>query len=158
VSGREKIIEQLFEAIDSDDWVAVKELQQKLRKLGNREYPPYERESITRKFSVVWPKNEDRLELYLTVGLYEDGRPCDFFFDTSKMGDFPHGVLHALAMMTSIALQYGCPIGKIIKQWRATKFLPEGFTGDPEFKICTSLLDFIGRWLEKKFAKCVRDS
>lgn len=153
---REVIVFKLVEATRLEDGEAVIELVEELAKTGAREYPPYTRASMTRKFEVPWDHKEGvpltTLEVYLTVGLYPDGRPCDLLFWGGKMGDFPHGILNALAQATSLALQYGTPIQKIIKQWKSTQFPPAGFTGDQEFPRCTSLLDMIGKWMESKFA------
>ena len=42
-------------------------------------------------------------------------------------------------------------IEKIIKQWKNTRFPPEGFTGDPRFPRCTSLLDLCAQWMQDMF-------
>jgi ribonucleoside-diphosphate reductase alpha chain len=128
----------------------------------DRRRMPTDRESITKRLQLVWPDHpcphcgaeqhaDKRLRVYATVGLYEDGTPGELFFSGDRMGKFPHGVLHNLAMMASLALQYGAPIEKVIAQWRSTRFPPEGFTGDKEFPRCTSLLDYVARWLEARF-------
>ena len=123
-------------------------------RFGERKYPPMDRESVVKKFEVSWPASGDqteKLELYMIIGMYEDGSPCDLFFACSKTGSFAHGLLSSLAMMTSIAWQHGCPVEKTIKQWRGTQFPPRGFTGDKEFPRCGSLLDYLAQYLEARF-------
>jgi len=127
----------------------------------SRDQLPINRQSLTRRFSAPWPEERcphcgeiiraDKLRIYTTVSLYDAGNPGEIFFSADQIGGFAHGLMASLAMATSIALQYGAPIEKIVKQWRATRFPPEGFTGDPDFPRCTSLLDLVGQWLEKRF-------
>lgn len=113
---------------------------------------PVERESVTRKFELVWPHGE-HVSFYITVGLYENGDPGEIAVATAKMGEFPHGVFRALAMAASLALQYGAPMSAIVAQWRGTRFPPEGFTPDPRYRRCSSLLDLVARWLDDEFCR-----
>lgn len=129
-----------------------------------REHLPRDRRSVTKRFELRWPekiceecgaesRRSQTLRVYVTVGFYDDGRPGEIFFSADRMGRFPHGMLCALAMATSIAWQHGVPLESTIKQWRATKFPPEGFTGEEEFPLCTSLLDYVAQWLEARFVR-----
>ncbi len=124
-------------------------------KFGDRKELPIERHSMNKKFQLQWPPDDDgnieTLELYLIVGLYDNGQPGELIFFGSKVGDHLHGLLAALAITASRALKHGCPIEKVISKWRGTQFEPRGFTGDPEFPRCGSILDYLAQYLEARF-------
>jgi len=86
------------------------------------------------------------------VGLYEDGRPGEIFVTIAKEGSTISGLMDAVALLTSVALQYGVPIEDLGRKFRNTRFEPYGRTGNPEIPWATSLVDYIYRWLEHKFA------
>ncbi|HVP05062.1 MAG TPA: vitamin B12-dependent ribonucleotide reductase [Dehalococcoidia bacterium] len=111
-----------------------------------REHLPDERRSITHKFSVA-----DQ-EGYLTVGLYDDGRPGEVFVKISKEGSTVSGLMDAVALLTSVTLQYGVPVEDLARKLKNTRFEPYGRTTNPQIPWATSLVDYIFRWLELKFA------
>jgi ribonucleoside-diphosphate reductase alpha chain len=111
-----------------------------------REHLPDERRSITHKFRVA-----DQ-EGYVTVGLYGDGRPGEIFVKINKEGSTVSGLMDAVALLTSVTLQYGVPIEDLARKLKNTRFEPYGRTGNPEIPWATSLVDYIFRWLELKFA------
>jgi ribonucleoside-diphosphate reductase alpha chain len=108
---------------------------------------PDERRSLTHKFRV------GEQEGYLTVGLFEDGSPGEVFITISKEGSTIRGLMDSLAVMTSLALQYGVPIENLAAKFKNVRFEPYGFTSNPEIPQASSLVDYIFRWLEMKFAK-----
>lgn len=113
-----------------------------------------DRVSYTRKFKIRYKHKDgtdDVMRLYLTAGVYEDGRPGELFIRCDRLGTLARGALDSLATMISLMLQYDIPIGIIVEKLRHTRFEPAGFTGDTEFKMCTSVLDLIAQWLEKRF-------
>lgn len=110
-----------------------------------RNRPPKERQSITRKVTIGGHK------LYLTVGLYPDGKPAEIFINMAQEGSFASGMADAFAKITSVGLQYGVPIETIIKQLEHMRFDPHGFTGDSDIPFATSVADFIAQWLRKTF-------
>ncbi len=107
--------------------------------------PPRERQSITRKVAIGGHK------IYLTVGLYPDGKPAEIFINMAQEGSFASGMADAFAKVASIGLQYGVPIQTIIKQLEYMRFDPNGFTGDPDIPFATSVADFTAQWLRKTF-------
>ncbi|MCH7953429.1 MAG: vitamin B12-dependent ribonucleotide reductase, partial [Chloroflexi bacterium] len=111
-----------------------------------RERLPDERRSLTHKFRVA-----DH-EGYVTCGLYEDGRPGEIFVKISKEGSMVSGLMDAVALLTSVTLQYGVPIEELSRKLKNTRFEPYGTTGNPEIPWATSLVDYIFRWLELKFS------
>jgi ribonucleoside-diphosphate reductase alpha chain len=111
-----------------------------------REHLPNERRSITHKFQVA-----DQ-EGYITVGLYDDGRPGEIFVKINKEGSTVSGLMDAVALLTSVTLQYGVPIEELSRKLKNTRFEPYGRTTNPQIPFATSLADYIFRWLQLKFA------
>jgi ribonucleoside-diphosphate reductase alpha chain len=112
-----------------------------------RRHLPDERRSLTHKFRV------GEQEGYLTVGLFEDGSPGEVFITISKEGSTIRGLMDSLAVMTSLALQYGVPIENLAAKFKGVRFEPYGFTSNPEIPQASSIVDYIFRWLELKFGK-----
>lgn len=106
---------------------------------------PKERMSITRKVSLGGHK------LFLTVGLYKDGKPGELFITMSQQGSFAAGMADSFAKLVSIGLQYGVPVETIVSQLKHMRYQPMGFTGDNDITNCSSISDFIAQWFEKKF-------
>ncbi|RJO66739.1 MAG: vitamin B12-dependent ribonucleotide reductase [Myxococcales bacterium] len=106
---------------------------------------PNERMSITHKMVVAGHEG------YLTVGMYEDGKPGEIFIVMSKEGSTISGLLDGFATMTSLALQYGVPLADLVEKFSHMRFEPSGFTGNPEIPFAKSIYDYIFRWLAAKF-------
>jgi ribonucleoside-diphosphate reductase alpha chain len=120
-------------------------MQRELFARAQREKMPVERASITHKFSVG--VNEG----YITVGLYEDGRPGEVFIKMSKEGSTLSGVMDGLALTISIGLQYGVPLKVFVDKLVNTRFEPSGITANPKIRFVSSVLDYIARWMGGKF-------
>lgn len=112
---------------------------------AQRQRLPDERASTTHKFTVGGSEG------YITVGMYEDGRPGEVFIKMSKEGSTLSGVMDGLALTLSIGLQYGVPLRVLVDKLINTRFEPSGFTENPQIRIASSLLDYVGRWLGGKF-------
>jgi ribonucleoside-diphosphate reductase alpha chain len=106
---------------------------------------PAERTATTHKFEI------GNHEGYLTVGLYENGRPGEVFIRMAKEGSTISGLMDCFATSISIALQYGVPLNVLVKKFIHTRFEPSGFTKNPEIPIAKSIMDYIFRWLASKF-------
>jgi len=106
---------------------------------------PDERPSVTHKFRV------GEQEGYITVGLFEDGRPGEMFITISKEGSTIRGLMDSVAVLTSLALQYGVPLEDLVRKFRGVHFEPAGFTDNPELPQASSLVDYVFRWLEGRF-------
>ncbi len=106
---------------------------------------PDERTSITHKFSIGGHEG------YLTVGLYEDGKPGEIFVVMAKEGSVVSGLVDCFATSVSIALQYGVPMKVLVDKFVHTRFEPSGITGNPEIRFAKSIADYIFRWLAMKF-------
>lgn len=129
---------------------ALREIEGKIAAIERprpyREHLPDERKSITHKFQV------GDQEGYITVGLYNDGRPGEIFVKIAKEGSTVSGLMDAVALLTSVTLQYGVPIEDLARKLKNTRFEPYGRTNNPQIPWATSLVDYIFRWLELKFA------
>jgi len=120
-------------------------VQRELFARTQREKLPVERDSVTHKFSVGGHEG------YITVGMYQDGRPGEVFIKMSKEGSTLSGVMDGLALTLSIGLQYGVPLKVLVDKLLNTRFEPSGITANPNIRFATSVLDYIARWLGGKF-------
>ncbi len=87
---------------------------------------PDERRSITHKFDVGGHEG------YITVGLFEDGKPGEIFLKMSKEGSTVSGLMDSFATAISLTLQYGVPLDALVKKFTHMRFEPAGFTKNPE--------------------------
>ena len=116
-----------------------------------KERLPDDRKSITHHFSVT-DRDGKTTDGYLTVGLYENGQPGEIFIKTGKSGS-EGAVWDFAAKMASAALQYGAPLENLCAKMTATQYDPSGNTSNKDIPRCSSIEDYVGRWLQKKFAK-----
>jgi ribonucleoside-diphosphate reductase alpha chain len=120
-------------------------IQRELFARAQREKMPYERASVTHKFNVSGHEG------YITVGLYEDGRPGEVFIKMSKEGSTLSGIMDGLALTISIGLQYGVPLKVFVDKLVNTRFEPSGITANPNIRFVSSVLDYLARWLGGRF-------
>jgi len=106
---------------------------------------PDERRAVTHKFSIGGHEG------YITVGLYDEGNPGEIFITMSKEGSTISGLMDAFATSVSMALQYGVPLRVLVEKFSHMRFEPSGFTGNREIPMAKSILDYIFRWLGKRF-------
>ncbi len=104
-----------------------------------------ERSSVTHKFSIAGHEG------YLTVGLYDDGKPGEIFLRMAKEGSTISGLMDTIATMTSIALQYGVPLQALVDKFSHTRFEPSGFTNNPQIPMAKSVTDYVFRYLGNRF-------
>ena len=121
----------------------VSETSLKTNALVSREKLPDTRKSIAHKFNVGGQR------CYMHIGFYDDGRPGEIFLRTSREGSTIKGLLDSIAILISLNLQHGVPLKSIVDKLRYGRFEPFGFTGNPEIPQASSLLDYIGQYLEK---------
>jgi ribonucleoside-diphosphate reductase alpha chain len=124
---------------------AVEPMQRELFARAQREKMPYERASVTHKFSVSGHEG------YITVGMYDDGRPGEVFIKMAKEGSTLSGVMDGLALTISLGLQYGVPLKVFVDKLLNTRFEPSGITANPNIRFVSSVLDYIARWLGGRF-------
>src|SRR6266699_1192 len=121
--------------------VVLEPIQRELFARQQREKMPVERASVTHKFSVGGHEG------YITVGMYDDGRPGEIFIKMSKEGSTLSGVMDGLALTISLGLQYGVPLKVFVDKLLNTRFEPSGITANPNIRFVSSVLDYIARWL-----------
>ncbi|MBM3139651.1 MAG: adenosylcobalamin-dependent ribonucleoside-diphosphate reductase [Chloroflexi bacterium] len=112
-----------------------------------RRHLPDERRSITHKFRV------GEQEGYITAGLFEDGTVGEVFIKMAKEGSTVSGLTDAVALLTSISLQYGVSLEKLAAKLEHTRFEPYGVTANPQIPFATSILDYVFRWLRQHFVE-----
>jgi len=125
--------EQPKEKEAKPEWAPVR------RKLPDTRYGP------THKFNIGGFKG------YVNASTYEDGSVGEIFINASKQGSTMQGILDSFATAISLALQYGVPLEKLIEKFKATRFEPNGFTTNEQIRICSSVIDYVFRWLELEF-------
>ena len=108
---------------------------------------PDTRPAVTHKFSIAGHDG------YLTVGQYENGQPGEIFITMAKEGSTLSGLMDSFALVFSIALQHGVPLETLVSKLAHTGFEPSGWTGNPEMGYAKSIMDYLARWLEKRFLK-----
>jgi ribonucleoside-diphosphate reductase alpha chain len=106
---------------------------------------PDDRTEIGRKFRV------GDYEGYIHVGLYDDGTPGDIFVDIAKEGTTLAGLMNSFMISVSLGLQYGVPLEVYVSKFAHMRFEPSGPTNDPDIRVAKSLVDYIFRWMGKKF-------
>ncbi|MBC7643779.1 MAG: vitamin B12-dependent ribonucleotide reductase [Thermoleophilia bacterium] len=106
---------------------------------------PLERTEFGRKFQV------GDYEGYIHVGVYEDGTPGDIFVNIAKEGTTLAGLMNSLMISVSLGLQYGVPLKVYVSKFSHMRFEPSGLTNDTDIRTAKSLVDYIFRWMGKKF-------
>ncbi len=112
---------------------------------------PDERQAITHKFSIAGHEG------YITVGMYEDGKPGEVFLVMAKEGSTVSGLMDGFATSLSLALQYGVPLEAIVDKFSHTRYEPSGFTKNPDIGYAKSITDYIARWMAVKFLGRTRE-
>ncbi len=107
---------------------------------------PDTRLSLTHKFTI------DGHEGYLIVGLNEDGWPGEAFIKMAKQGSTVRGLMDAIGVLTSLALQYGVPVETLAEKFEFARFEPAGWTKNPEIGYALSVIDYVFRWLGCQFS------
>jgi ribonucleoside-diphosphate reductase alpha chain len=118
----------------------------------SRQVLPSTRESLTHKFCVA------NIEGYLTIGLYEDGRPGEIFIKISKEGSAISGFCQAFCRAFSLSLQHGLSVGEAVQRFKGMRFEPYGQTSNPDIPEASSIIDYLARYLELHFATSVQAS
>jgi len=113
---------------------------------------PETRSAVTHKFDIAGHEG------YLTVGLFEDGRPGELFITMAKEGSTIGGLMDSIGTLTSLAWQYGVPLEALVKKFAYQRFEPSGFTKNPEIRNASSITDYVFRWLALQFMPGYRES
>lgn len=130
--------------------MAADEHQEKDPMVATRQSLPSTRESVTHKFMVA------RHEGYLTIGLYPDGRPGEIFIKMSKEGSTISGFCQAFCRAFSLSLQFGLTIEESVVRFKGMRFEPMGATSNPDIPECSSIVDYVARYLELYYGSARR--
>jgi ribonucleoside-diphosphate reductase alpha chain len=106
---------------------------------------PQDCRSVRHKFDIAGHEG------YIHVGLFDDGSPGELFIKIAKEGSTISGLMDAIGILTSMALQYGVPLDVLVSKFSHVRFEPSGFTKNPEIPLAKSLIDYIFRFLGAKF-------
>ena len=106
---------------------------------------PDDVESTRHKFTI---NGQDTI---LQCGKYPDGELGEIFVTTAQQGSTMRGLLDSWAITFSVSLQYGVPLKTLIGKFLNTQFQPHGFTGKKDIVFCSSIVDYIVRYLALKF-------
>jgi ribonucleoside-diphosphate reductase alpha chain len=117
-----------------------------------RERLPDTRNSITHKFNIAGHEG------YITVGLYDDGRPGELFITMAKEGSTIGGLMDCFGTAVSMSLQYGVPLEVYVNKFSHTRFEPLGYTNNPDIRMAKSIVDYIFRWLGMTFLPGFREA
>ncbi len=113
---------------------------------GSRHALPLTRRSVTHKFIV------GEFEGYLTIGLFQDGRPGEIFIKMAKEGSTLSGMIQGFCRAFSLCLQHGLDVRDACERFRGMRFEPSGETGNPQIPHAESVLDYVARYLERHFS------
>src|SRR5687768_17005557 len=108
---------------------------------------PTTRRSVTHKFAIAGHEG------YLTIGLFDDGRPGEIFIKMSKEGSTLSGLIQGFCRAFSLSLQYGLTIRDAVERFRGMRFDPMGPTSNPEIPEALSILDYVARYLELHYVQ-----
>jgi len=106
---------------------------------------PPTRDSLTHKFQIMGHEG------YLTIGLFDDGRPGEIFIKMAKEGSTLSGLVQGFCRALSIALQYGLPMEEAVRRFKGMRFEPMGATSNPDIPEAMSIIDYVARYLELEF-------
>jgi len=111
-----------------------------------REGLPDTRNGITyKKEFQVQIRDKKNHDCYLTIGFYPDGRIGEFFITVGHIGGGLRAALDCWAIACSILIQCG-KLDQVIEKFEFQRFVPHGFTDDPDYKSVFSIVD----WISKK--------
>ena len=108
---------------------------------------PDTRQSITHKVEITDP-SIGSFDLYIILGLYPNGKPGELFLKMGKVGSTVNGLLDVVGVLSSLLLQHGANIEQVCAKLAGTAFMPAGTTDNPDIPVCSSLTDYVFRWVQ----------
>jgi len=116
----------------------------------NKQHPqrrklPRLRKALRYHFSI------GKLGGYVDTGEYDNGELGEIFIRATKQGSTLNGLLDSLAIVTSMALQYGVPLFDLVRKMKDMKYEPSGLTQHEEIRFAKSIPDFIFRFLAYQY-------
>jgi ribonucleoside-diphosphate reductase alpha chain len=118
---------------------------------------PQTRKSMTHKFDIAGHEG------YITVGLYDNGKPGEIFVTMHKQGSTIRGLMDSWATSVSLNLQYGIPVDVLFNKFRHSKFEPAGFVKNqqggeldgkmPKIRMSSSIVDYVSQFMLNNFGE-----
>jgi ribonucleoside-diphosphate reductase alpha chain len=59
--------------------------------------------------------------------------------------------MNSFMISVSLGLQYGVPLEVYVSKFAHMRFEPSGATNDPDIRVAKSIVDYVFRWMGKKF-------
>ena len=154
---RDSITQKLHVRYSSEEgqmeWL-VERLRDKLRRIENLALDDKDHKTLREISGIISeseipPAGHQDVKIYIQVGLYPDtGKPGEIFLKADKMGSTTSGLLDALSMSISVALQAGVPLEWFVEKMKNLQFEPAGITNIPGIRKATSIVDGLAKWLE----------
>ena len=129
----------------------------KERLIGERKRLPQTHKSLTHKFEISGHEG------YLTIGIYDDGKPGEIFVTMHKQGSTIRGLIDAWATSVSLNLQYGASVKDLFGKFRHQKFEPAGFVKNrgggeidgkiSQIKTASSIVDYVSQFMINNFGE-----
>jgi len=119
-----------------------------------RERLPNTRQSVTTKLVLHHKRGDSkvvRIHIYITAGLYPDGRAAELFFVVNGGDDSLRGWCNQWAIAISLCLQSGVTLEKLAEKFLHQNFPPNGFTESADIRNCSSIVDFTLKWMLATF-------
>lgn len=118
---------------------------------------PQTHKAITHKFEIAGHEG------YLTVGLYDDGKPGEIFVTMHKQGSTIRGLMDSWATSVSLNLQYGISVDVLFNKFRYSKFEPAGFVKNTnggeldqnaiKIRTASSIVDYVAQFMLNNFGQ-----
>lgn len=90
-------------------------------------------------------------DLYIRANYYPDTSELgEIFLNVSKQGTTLQGYLDSWAITLSVALQHGTPLEELATKFDEVQFPPYGPTDDSNIPFCSSLIDYVVKWLVRQ--------
>ncbi len=126
-------------------WAAQSDSSHHRRRLDD------DRPSVTHKF--VIHSGAGNHSCYITVGFYDEEKTDvgEVFIRMGKMGSTLNGLLDTVGILISYGLQYGVPLGDLVGKLQSMTFEPAGPTSNTDIETCSSIIDYLFRWLDCNF-------
>lgn len=84
---------------------------------------------------------------FIHVGECAAGKPREVFLTVSKVGGTVRGMMDTWARAISFSLQLGMPLDELVAGFEWSQFEPAGFTDNPQIPSCTSIADYVVKYL-----------
>ena len=112
---------------------------------------PATRKAVTHKVVIYTNQGIDPnspVEVFITVGMYDDGRPGEVFIRTVNEHKGPY---EQWAIALSFLLQSKTDFRSIYAKFAWASYEPSGMTDDPDIRNAKSITDYAIRWIGKEF-------